>query len=109
MTKEAYFEMCRVMDQEPDPAQIPVDFSDFPVYVQELWNIVHMLPDIWDGMSGAYMGKNFSILPYLLDVYKVEDHALALRIINSMVAKTATVYNNKLKQKQEAEAKKRKK
>ena len=40
--------------------------------VQEAFAIHAMLPDRWDGMSGTYMGKDWSALSTMLDIFNVE-------------------------------------
>lgn len=107
MTREKYLEMCRMIKQEPDPAQIPLDFNDFPPHIQELFAIVNMLPDNWDGMSGSYMGKDLSLIPYLFNLYEVEDEKLSLYIINLIVSINTKVYNDKLKRKTDAAKRKK--
>lgn len=84
MTKEAYFEMCKMMGSEPIDSEIPVEYNDFPIEVQEAFNLYNRLRDDWDGMSGTYMGKHFEgirDLFIILDV-PVEDHKTMLELIN---------------------------
>ena len=100
--------MCEMMRIEPKPEDIPVDFEDFPTNIQELFSITNMLTDNWDGMSGSYMGKDLTLIPYLFDLYDVEDAKMSLYIINLIVATNSKIYNDKLKQKTDA-AKKSKK
>ena len=97
-----------MMRIEPKPEDIPVDFEDFPTNIQELFSITNMLTDNWDGMSGSYMGKDLTLIPYLFDLYDVEDAKMSLYIINLIVATNSKIYNDKLKQKTDA-AKKSKK
>jgi hypothetical protein len=70
MTKDAYYEMCEMMNSEPVHEEIPVDYEDLFVDVQEALNIYSKLKDEWDGMNGTYMGKNYS---GLLDIFTVLD------------------------------------
>lgn len=74
--------MCEQLGSEPIDSEIPADFSDFPYIVQTAIQIHNIIPGIWDGMSGSYMGKDYSILPYLFDeIYKVENKQLMMRFI----------------------------
>ena len=68
MTKEAYFEMCEMMGTEPDESQIPIDYEDLFVDVQEAIGIYSKLRDEWDSMSGTYLGKSYS---GILDIFTV--------------------------------------
>lgn len=70
MTKEAYFEMCEMMGSEPDPNEIPVEFDDLFVDVQEALGIYSKLRDEWDTMNGVYLGKNYS---GILDIFTILD------------------------------------
>ena len=82
MTKEQYLDMCEQLGSEPLQEEIPADFEDFPYPVQVAINIFYILPDIFEGMSGTYMGKNYSILPYLFDeIYEVENKQQTLQFI----------------------------
>ena len=58
MTKESYFEMCEMMGSEPVESEIPVEFDDFPLEVQQAFNAYRMLRDEWDTMNGNYLGKS---------------------------------------------------
>lgn len=65
--------MMEQLGQEPIEEDIPRDFGDFPHEVQEAINIFGILPDRWEGFSGTYMGKDYGILPYLMEtVFKVD-------------------------------------
>ena len=74
--------MMEQLGNEPIPEEIPLEYGDFPVLVQESMQIFSILPDVWDGMSGTYMGKNYSILPYLMDtIFEVSDKQQTMQII----------------------------
>ena len=74
--------MMEQLGNEPIPEEIPLEYGDFPVLVQESMQIFSILPDVWDGMSGTYMGKNYSILPYLMDtIFEVLDRQQSMQII----------------------------
>lgn len=93
MTKEHYFEMCRQLEQEPIESEIPLDLSDFPDIYQDIYSIYHILSDNWDPMGGNYMGKDYSIVFNLFDLYNVDpqDRLLAmglLQFVDSVRSKT---------------------
>jgi hypothetical protein len=71
MTKDAYFEMCEMLGQEPVEHEIPVEISDFPELVQQCFLIYRMLSDNWDNMGGGYMGKDYSMVFDLFRVYDI--------------------------------------
>lgn len=74
--------MCEQLGTEPKEEEIPAEFGDFPYLVQIAISIFAILPDNWEGFSGTYMGKDLSLLPYLVKVYEVEDVAQLLQFIN---------------------------
>lgn len=76
MTKERYFEMCEMLGSEPIESEIPVEYDDLPVEVQESLRIYNNLQDSWDYMGGNYIGKNMSGFRDVLLMYDIpkEDH-----------------------------------
>jgi hypothetical protein len=57
----------------PDPQKMPLSQSDFPSEVQVAFFMFSLLSDIWDGMSGMYMGKDWSSANFLFKTYQIED------------------------------------
>lgn len=72
MTKEAYYDMCEQLKMEPVEEDIPIEISDFPVLVQTCLIIYSKLKDNWDPTVGKYMGKDYSIVFQLFDLYSIE-------------------------------------
>ena len=60
---------------------MPLDTSDFPYDVQVAFFIFGFLEDIWDGMSGSYMGKNWNNIEYLFNLYEVDEPRTMLYIM----------------------------
>tara|TARA_Y100000114_G_scaffold37343_1_gene32962 strand:+ start:1585 stop:1908 length:324 start_codon:yes stop_codon:yes gene_type:complete len=65
--------MCEQLGKEPDPDKMPLDASSFPYEVHVAFFVFSLLPDRWDGMSGYYLGKDWSSCQFLCDVYDIED------------------------------------
>ena len=72
MTKDQYFEMCEMMSTEPVESEIPVEFDDFPIEVQQAFNAYKMLRDEWDTMSGIYLGKSLIGIKDVLEATEVD-------------------------------------
>lgn len=72
MTKDAYFEMCEALGSEPLESEIPVEYDDFPVEVQEAIRIYNNLQDNWDYMGGNYIGKNLNGFKDILSIFEVD-------------------------------------
>ena len=102
MTTEKYLMMCEQLGTDPKPEEVPASFDDFPHIVQTAMNIHSILGDKWEGMSGTYMGKDYTLYPYLADeVYKVENKAQLIKFV-SMIDRIIMEYRaseQKLKQK----------
>ena len=52
---------------------MPLDASEFPEEVQVAFFMFSLLSDKWEGMSGTYMGKDWSQCTQLFEIYKIED------------------------------------
>lgn len=52
---------------------MPLDASVFPEEVQVAFFVFGMLSDVWDGMSGSYMGKNWTDAQFIFDIHKIQD------------------------------------
>ena len=52
---------------------MPLEPSDFPEEVLVAFFIYGLLSDVWDGMSGMYMGKDWSQADQLFKLYEVDD------------------------------------
>lgn len=61
------------MGEEPDPQKMPLTESDFPDEVQVAFFMFNLLSDVWEGMSGSYMGKDWGGCSLLFDTYKVDN------------------------------------
>ena len=70
MTKEQYFEMCEMLGNEPNDSEVPVEYDDLPLEVQDALRIYNTLQDNWDYMGGNYIGKN---LQGIRDIFEMND------------------------------------
>lgn len=101
MTKEAYHEMCEALGSEPDPLEIPVEFEDLPSQVQQCFEIYSFLPDRWEGMSGTFMGKDYTIAFQLFEAFQIldnSDRVLFLRIMSVIDGSRQKIIQQKQKQ-----------
>jgi len=81
MTKERYFEMMEQLGQEPIEDEIPPSWEDFPEDVLDAVSIFNLLgdrvyPDI------GYIGKDYSNLQYLSDIFEVDNQELLVHVLN---------------------------
>lgn len=72
MTKESYLEMCEALGTEPIESEIPLEYEDLALEVQEAIRIYNNLQDSWDYMGGNYIGKNLNGFKDILDIFEVD-------------------------------------
>lgn len=65
--------MCEQMGWEPNEEEMPKDPGFLPFDVQTALVIFNILPDRFEGMSGTWMGKDFSALEAIMNIYEVLD------------------------------------
>mgnify|MGYP003144788143 CR=1 FL=1 len=99
---DKYLKICEELGEEPDPEKFPVEMSDFPYEVQLAFHIHDMMPDRWDGMSGFYLGKDWSSLTVLFDTYEIEDKQTILFFVKVIEGEHSSVINEEVKRKQDA-------
>ena len=83
MSKEHYLEMCEMMGNDPVDSEIPVEYEDFPLDVQQALSVYRMLKDEWEGFNGLYLGKSFIGLTEILDYMEVDtsDRKLTVQLV----------------------------
>ena len=99
MTKEQYFEMCEMLGTEPIDSDVPIEMEDFPDEVQQSFQIYYLLRDVWEGMSGTYMGKDMSSIFDFFRLYKIdsEDQLLTLNFIRQIDSVRSALFHEKQK------------
>jgi hypothetical protein len=98
MTKSAYFEMCEMLGSEPVESEIPVEYDDFPVEVQQAFAAYRMLRDEWDTMGGNYLGKSLIGVKDVLEATEVEpDEQKFIIMLIRMIDEVRSNEINKLK------------
>ena len=104
MTKDTYFEMCEALGNEPLESEIPVDFEDFPLEVQQAFNAYKMLRDEWDTMSGVYLGKSLIGVKDILEATEIDvsEHKLVIMLIRLIDNVRSEEINNKKKMQEPA-------
>ncbi len=78
MDVEKYLRICEQLGQEPDPTKMPLDSSGFPEEIQVAFFMFDLLSDNWDGMSGTYLGKDWSQCTQLFEIYNIEDPTVTM-------------------------------
>lgn len=107
MDVDKYLLVCEQLGQEPDPAKMPLDPSDFPEEVQVAFFMFSLLPDYWEGMSGTYMGKHWNGVDYFFDLYDVAERKTVFYIMKTYERKLVEYRSDKAEQKRKQEERKR--
>jgi hypothetical protein len=104
MTKHQYFEMCEALGTEPVEEQIPIEFEDFPLEVQQAFNAYRMLRDEWDTMSGTYLGKSLIGIKDVLEATEIDlsEHKFIIMLIRMIDAVRSEEVNNHKKMQEPA-------
>ena len=94
------------MGQEPNPEEIPPDMEDFPEIAILALNTFSSLgdrvyPDI------GYMGKDFTTLPYYIEMYGVEDNELFLEILTYLESRAVKQSQETLKRERDKQKRKK--
>ena len=81
MTRDRYFEMMELLEQEPKAEEIPPDFEDLPdifTYAVQTFNLLgdKIVPDI------GYVGKDYTNLPQLIEIWEIDDKHYFLEILS---------------------------
>ena len=89
--------MCEQMGWEPDENQIPIDPSTLSIEVQQTLVLLNALPDKWEGMSGSWMGKDYSGLSAIMDIYEIQDRKDVFELLKLAEQELGKFYTQKQK------------
>ena len=79
---------------------MPPEMDDYPSEVQEAFLVHSCLPDRWDGTSGMMLGKDWSALGTLLDVFKIEDKRTVVWFLKAIDDRNSQSINEKMSTRQ---------
>lgn len=96
--------MCEQMGWEPKEEDMPVDPATLSLEVQQSLLVLNSLPDNWDGMNGVWLGKDYSGLSAIMDIYEIEDRREVFELMKEAESVLGKFYEQKRKE-QEAQAK----
>ncbi len=100
MTAEQYLMMCEQMGWEPREEEIPKDPGFLPFEVQNALIIFNILPDKIEGMSGSWLGKDFSALEVLMNIYEIDDRRDVFEYILVIQKEYSDYYSKQQKMKE---------
>lgn len=85
MSKDRYLEMESQLGREPDPEKCPPGIEDFPEIIIDALEIFNLLGDRVYPEIG-YVGKDYTNLPILMDVYKIDNPELLVEALSRLDA-----------------------
>ena len=86
---------------------MPLERSDFPELVQTAFFIFDFLEDKWEGMSGMYLGKNWSSVEYFFNLYEVDEPKVVLEFMKIYESVLIKFKGEQAERKQKAEQRKK--
>lgn len=96
--------MCEQLGWEPNEEEMPADPSSLALECQQALILSSALPDRWDGMSGTWLGKDYSGLDAIMTIYDFEDRRVVFDYLQVIESELAKFYESKKKE-QEAMSK----
>ena len=110
MDTEQYLQMCAQMGWEPKEQEMPKDPTHLSYNIQGALVLFNALPDIWEGMSGTWMGKDYSGLMDIMNIYNLDNKKDIFSLLKIAEGEAGKFYAEKAKQKEsldEAKARRR--
>jgi len=97
MTKQQYVEMCEMLGDPINDADLPYELEDFPVEAQQALEAYHLLKDEWDTMGGNYLGKQLIGVRDILEIVGIEEQEISfsIRLIRLFDSIRADIINKK--------------
>ena len=86
---DKYFEICEQLGQEVDWNKIPVSLNELPDIARTAIEIFNMMGDRI-AVDIGYLGKDYTNLALLIDIYAIEDKELFLEIITWLDSRAIT-------------------
>ena len=73
MSIDQYLEMCEQMGWEPKDEEMPKDPSYLSYHVQCALILLNALPDMYAGMTGTWIGKDYAGLLDIMSIYQMDN------------------------------------
>ena len=86
------------MGVEPKEEDIPKDPSTFSLEAQQALVVMNALPDNWDGMNGVWLGKDYSGLGDILDIFDISSKREVFELLKICEEELSKYYTQKRKE-----------
>ena len=85
------------MGWEPKEEDLPQDGSDLSLECQQALTILNALPDNWEGMNGTWLGKDYSGLSAVMDIYEIESRREVFELLKEAESMLGKYYAQQTK------------
>lgn len=89
------------MGVEPKEEDIPKDPSTFSLEAQQALVLMNALPDNWEGMNGTWLGKDYSGLMSILDIYQIHNKKEVFELLKICEDELGKFYAQKRKEQEQ--------
>jgi len=86
---------------------MPLEATAFPAEVQVAFFVYSYLSDVWEGMSGSYMGKDWSHIDTLFKLFEIDDPKIVLYFMKMYERTVVTHRAEEQERKRKADERKR--
>ena len=86
------------MGVEPKEEDIPKDPSTFSLEAQQALVVMNALPDNWDGMNGVWLGKDYSGLGDIMDIFEISNKREVFELLKTCEDELGKFYTQKRKE-----------
>ena len=90
--------MCEQMGWEPKEEDLPKNGSNLSLECQQALTVLQALPDIWEGMNGTWLGKDYSGLGTIMDIYEIDDRRSVFELLKEAESLLGKYYSQQSKQ-----------
>ena len=98
MDAEQYLNMCEQMGWEPKEEELPKDPAYLSYNIQCALVLYNALPDKWEVMSGSWMGKDYSGLMDIMNIYRMDNKREVFDLLKIAEGEAGKFYAEKAKQ-----------
>jgi len=107
MNLNQYLAMCEQMGWEPDENQMPIGASELSLDSQLALVLLESLPDNWEGMGGTWLGKDYSGLLAIMEIYEIENRRSVFELLKIAEKELGDYYAQKRKEQEQLSKAKR--
>jgi len=90
--------MCEQMGWEPKEEDIPMEVDSLSYNAQCALVLFQALPDNWEGMSGSWLGKNYSGLMDIMNIYQMDNKKEVFELLKVAETEAGKYYAQKSKE-----------